>query len=137
MKNSADLRGCYPPWPSASVDNTLLDLRNSSCPTQPHIIITKYSIPNLWNSHKYRNFQEKFPDNTEIVVLPKSKPLTQQPKILSILGGKSYGKEVSSFLEIWGNVAPFVKYRNFQKFKPELFITKSVNVSTTILLVAH
>ena len=28
MKNSADLRGCYPPRPSASVDNTLLDLQN-------------------------------------------------------------------------------------------------------------
>ena len=42
MKNSADLRGCYPPWPSASVDNTLLDLQNSSYPTQPHSIIAKY-----------------------------------------------------------------------------------------------
>ena len=26
MKNSADLGGCYPPRPSALVDNTLLDL---------------------------------------------------------------------------------------------------------------
>ena len=44
MKNSADLRGCYPPWLSASVDNTLLDLldrQNSSYPTQPHSIIAK------------------------------------------------------------------------------------------------
>ena len=39
MKNSADLGGCYPPRPSASVDNTLLDLQNSSYPTQPHSII--------------------------------------------------------------------------------------------------
>ena len=39
MKNSADLGGCYPPRSSASVDNTLLDLRNSSYPTQPHSII--------------------------------------------------------------------------------------------------
>ena len=30
MKNSANLGGCYPPRPSASVDNTLLDLQNSS-----------------------------------------------------------------------------------------------------------
>ena len=30
MKNSADLGGCCPPQPSASVDNTLLDLQNSS-----------------------------------------------------------------------------------------------------------
>ena len=42
MKNSADLGGCYPPRPSASVDSTLLDLQNSSYPTQPHSIIAKY-----------------------------------------------------------------------------------------------
>ena len=30
MKNSADLGGCYSPRPSASVDNILLDLQNSS-----------------------------------------------------------------------------------------------------------
>ena len=42
MKNSADLGGCYPPRPSALVDNTLLDLQNSSYPTQPHSIIAKY-----------------------------------------------------------------------------------------------
>ena len=42
MKNSADLGGCYPPRPSASVDNTLLDLQNSSYPTQPHSIIANY-----------------------------------------------------------------------------------------------
>ena len=44
MKNSADLGECYPPRPSASVDNTLLDLQNSSYPTQPHSIIAKYGI---------------------------------------------------------------------------------------------
>ena len=44
MKNSADLGGCYPPRPSASVDNTLLDLQNSSYPTRPHSIIAKYQI---------------------------------------------------------------------------------------------
>ena len=37
MKNSADLGGYYPPRPSASVDNSLLDLQNSSYRTQPHI----------------------------------------------------------------------------------------------------
>ena len=42
MKNSADLGECNPPRPSASVDNTLLDLQNSSYPTQPHSIIAKY-----------------------------------------------------------------------------------------------
>ena len=44
MKNSADLEGCYPPRPSASVDNALLDLRNSSYPTQPHSTIAKYRV---------------------------------------------------------------------------------------------
>ena len=42
MKNSADLVGCYPPPLSTLVDNTLLDLQNSSYLTQPHSIITKY-----------------------------------------------------------------------------------------------
>ena len=46
MKNSADLGECYPPRPSASVDNTLLDLQNSSYPTQPHSIIAK-----LWTGN--------------------------------------------------------------------------------------
>ena len=43
MKNSVDLGGCYPPLPSASVDNTLLDLQNSSYPTQPLSIIANYT----------------------------------------------------------------------------------------------
>ena len=50
MKNSADLGGCYPPRPSASVDNTLLDLQNSSYPTQPHSIIAKYKRSVTFNS---------------------------------------------------------------------------------------
>ncbi len=44
MKNYTDLGGCYPPQPSASAVNTLLDLHNSSYHTQPHPIIAKYSI---------------------------------------------------------------------------------------------
>ena len=44
MKNYADLGGCYPPQPSASADNTLLDLHNSSYHTQPHPIIANYSL---------------------------------------------------------------------------------------------
>ena len=44
MKNSADLGGCYPPRPLASVDNTLLYLQNSSYPTQPHSIIANYVL---------------------------------------------------------------------------------------------
>ena len=34
MKNSAGRGECYPPRPSASVDNTLRDLQNSSYPTK-------------------------------------------------------------------------------------------------------
>ena len=37
MKNSADLRGCYPFCPS-------LDLQNFSYPPQPHSRIAKYTI---------------------------------------------------------------------------------------------
>ena len=44
MKNSADLGGCYPPRPSASVDNTLLDLQNSCYPTRPHSIIANSNM---------------------------------------------------------------------------------------------
>ena len=40
-----DLGGCYPPRPSTSVNNTLLDLLNSLYPTQPHSLIAKYNIP--------------------------------------------------------------------------------------------
>ena len=47
----ADLGGCYPPRPSASVDNTLLDLQNSSYPTQPHSIISKY-IFDFFSQHR-------------------------------------------------------------------------------------
>ena len=43
----ATLGGCYPPRPSASVENTLLDLLNSSYPTQPHSLIAKN-----WNRTK-------------------------------------------------------------------------------------
>ena len=44
MKNSADLGGCYPHRPSPSVDNTLLDLQNSSYPTWPHSITANYTM---------------------------------------------------------------------------------------------
>ena len=51
MKNSADLGGCYPPRPSASVDNTLLDLQNSSYPTQSHSIIANYLVGSMLSIH--------------------------------------------------------------------------------------
>ena len=49
MKNSSDLGECYPPRPSAPVDNTLLYLQNSSNPTQPHSIIANYLYNNQIN----------------------------------------------------------------------------------------
>ena len=42
MKNYGDLGGCYPPQPTASTDNTLLDLHNSSYDTQPLSLTVKY-----------------------------------------------------------------------------------------------
>ena len=42
MKNYGDLGGCYPPRPTASTGNTLLDLHNSSYDTQPHSLIVNY-----------------------------------------------------------------------------------------------
>ena len=52
MKNSASRGGCYPLWPSASVDNILRDLQNSSYPTKAEfnncfIIHSKYFQENL------------------------------------------------------------------------------------------
>ena len=46
MKNYGDLRGCYPPWPTTLMDNTLLDLHtcNSSQDTQPHSLIVNYQF---------------------------------------------------------------------------------------------
>ena len=44
MNNKATNEGCYPPRPSASVDNTLFDLLNSSYPTQPHLLIANYML---------------------------------------------------------------------------------------------
>ena len=64
MKNSADLGGCYPPRPSASVDNTLLYLQNFSYPTQPHAIIANYislfitCLSNIHWSFFYGHIQE-------------------------------------------------------------------------------
>ena len=46
MKNYGDLEGCYPPRPTASTDNTLLDLDNSSEDNQPHSLIVNYSSSN-------------------------------------------------------------------------------------------
>ena len=48
MKNYADHGGCYLPQPSASADNTFLDLHNSSYHTQPRPIIAKYPYSQYW-----------------------------------------------------------------------------------------
>ena len=48
MKNSTDLRGCYPPRPSASVNNSHLDLQNSSYPTRPYSIIANNGIISIF-----------------------------------------------------------------------------------------
>ena len=38
MKKYADLGGCYPPRPKVEVDDTLLDLLNSSYPMKAEFI---------------------------------------------------------------------------------------------------
>ena len=60
MKNSADLGGYYPPRPSASVDNTLLDLQNSSYPTQPHSIIALLFIQNTFFAQTCKLYSRPF-----------------------------------------------------------------------------
>ena len=58
MKNYADLGGCYPPQSSASTDDTLLDLHNSSYYTQPHPIIAKYIGEKRHEMHILGTFSE-------------------------------------------------------------------------------
>ena len=55
MKNSTDLGEYYPPWLSASVDNTLMHLQNSSYPIQPHSIIANYTMI-YKNGERMRDF---------------------------------------------------------------------------------
>ena len=51
MKTYGDLGGYYPPRPTASTDNTLLDLHNYSYDTQPYSLIVKYIFgKNICNS---------------------------------------------------------------------------------------
>ena len=42
MKNYGDRGGCYPPRPTASMDDTFLDLHNSFEDTQNHSLIVNY-----------------------------------------------------------------------------------------------
>ena len=44
MESYGDLGGCYPPRPTASKINTLLDLHNSSEDTQPHSLIVELNL---------------------------------------------------------------------------------------------
>ena len=58
MKNSGGRGGCYPPRPSASVDNILRDLQNSSFPTKAEfnncfIIHSKYFQENLMEQREF------------------------------------------------------------------------------------
>ena len=48
-------RWCYPPWPPASEDNILLDLQNSSYPTQPHSTIANNNNNNNNNDNDNDN----------------------------------------------------------------------------------
>ena len=67
MKNYGDLRGCYPPRPTASTDNSLLDL-NSSYDTQPRSLTVKYL------QHKSCDHFEHLRQSAQVTTVPH--PLT-------------------------------------------------------------
>ena len=69
MKNYADRGGCYPPQPSASADNTLRDLHNSSYHTQPHPIIANYDN-DIDNDNDNENDNDNDNDNNNLFVYP-------------------------------------------------------------------
>ena len=62
--------------PSASVDNTLLDLQNSSYPTQPHSIIAKYP--------DYLNFNERdHIISRKFIAIVSVAPITPRLKLIN------------------------------------------------------
>ena len=58
------LGGCYPPRPSGSVDNTLLDLLNSLYPTQPHSLMANYQTSFYYISLVRRMLRSTFVPET-------------------------------------------------------------------------
>ena len=100
MKNYVDLGGCCPPRPSASVDNILLDLHNSSHPTQPHSVISKYmAIYTIMAllfpaSHTYVFFQIKY----SVFIETKGKPgevicklVKEKDALMVVMGSRGLG----------------------------------------------
>ena len=85
MKNSADLWGCYPPRPSASVDNTLLDLQNSSYPTRPHSIIANYTMLCKYGK-QMRDFRGVFLAQWWESSLPTNAARVRFPDVASYVG---------------------------------------------------
>ena len=53
MKNYGDLGGCYPPRPTASTDNTLLNLHNSSYDTKAEF--NNFFLLFIQNNSQFRN----------------------------------------------------------------------------------
>ena len=110
MKNSADLGGCYPTRPSASVDNTLLDLQNSSYPTQSHSIIAN----NFDNQVKTTLTQHKIPLLLSITYFWEDKAKETCTR-LTVFHGAAYSsckmnlfsrktKEIITVTEVWRNL---------------------------------
>ena len=50
MNNYGDLGGCYPPRPTASMDNTLLNLHNCSQDTQPHSLLNNLELADFFSA---------------------------------------------------------------------------------------
>ena len=106
MKNYADLRKYYPPWPLASADNTFLHLHNSSYDTQAHpIIFNCWCIPRLskgWPTPPPSSHLTKRPivcrklflsaDNKDSVVEPQEKlcPVAKKPSDDSFVEGNFF-----------------------------------------------
>ena len=94
MKNSTDLGECYPPRPSASVDNTLLDLQNSSYLTQPHSIIAKYTIISKYGERtrqlKFKKELRNFPSRNNSG-WRKFAPLLNEQEVIELLENATSG----------------------------------------------
>ena len=65
MKNYSNLGGCYPPRPSASVDNILRDLHNSSLLRKPNSIIANYVVNLLLIKFISSSFDKRALVNTQ------------------------------------------------------------------------
>ena len=77
MNNKAIIAGCYPPPPSASVDNTFLDLQNSSYPAQPHSLWLLLSVLYLVFLKISSTISDDYDDDDDDNYVSRSELLTE------------------------------------------------------------